>query len=361
MSSPTTFQKAAPKFLQLQLEISDTDWAHATLPDIKGHMEKLEAEAATTRNIVHDFEKKTEDHRRKLQALQHNHFKRVWHRTRGDLEHKIHEEEASSLKELELFQVAKAKVEVQTRDAAQARMLYEECHKATLANERAKKELKQLLEQLFDGPTPLYPSDDETKQSLETARQNANKLRAIKTRYGYSISNLQKALQFLQRALHQIEAAYGIKTIQYSRHSDDYSLYSDACDLRAKAATLLSSVHRFDPSIPHLQDIRLHESHSFNIFTSEIYQQMDQARPNLERAIRILQNGILQPLLSNSKTVNEELRKCQAAIRRFEASLWAERTRIMTELLAVEGRVVVEAPLSEDARDELPPEYSEIA
>ena len=357
MPTPPSFHTAAPEFLRLQLEISETDWAHSALPETKARLEKLEAEAATTQSLVREFEKRTKDQQHKLETFQHNHFKRLWHRTRGDLEIKIHEEEAVSLQELGKYQSAKAKLDIQKEEVVEARMLYNECRQTISANDKVKGELKELLEGLFAGPTPIYPSEDEIEQCLETARENANKLQAIKTRYKHSVPSLQKALRYVQQAIRVLEATYKIKI--FDEHNE-YDAVREACDLRAKAASLISSVHHFDPSIPNLQGLNLgDEPHMFSFMTTDSYQLINQILRRLKRAAPILQNDVLRQLIVNEKTVNEELQKCQTTIRKFEASLWAERTRIMTELLADDGRLYVDEYLEEDpGRDDPPPPYS---
>ena len=353
---PSSFHTSTPEFLRLQLEISETDWAHSALPDTKERLEKLEAEVAMTQSLVDDFEKRTKDHQRKLQTFQHNRFKRLWHRTRGDLEIKIHEEEAISLQELGDYQSAKAKVDIQKEKAAEIRMLYDECRQTISVNEQAKRELNELIERLFAGPTPNYPSEDEIEQSLRTARENANKLQVIKNRYKYSLPSLQKALQCVQQAIRILEATYQIKL--FDEHNESRAV-EEACDLRDKAASLISSVHHFDPSIPHLRDLDLgHEPHIFSFLTTDSYQLIDRIHRKLNSAVPILQNHVLRQLLLNDKSVAEELQKCQTAVRKFEASLWAERTRIMTELPADQGRLDIDEHLEEDSgRDDAPPPY----
>ena len=356
-AAPSSFHTSTPEFLRLQLQINETDWAHSALPDTKAHLEKLEAEAALTQSLVDDFEKLTKDHQRKLQAFQHNHFKRLWHRTRGDLEIKIHKEEAISLQELGNYQSAKGKVDIQKEEVAEVRMLYNECRRTISVNEQAKRELKELLERLFAGPTPNYPSEDELEQSLGTARETAKKLQVIKNRNKYSLPSLQKALQYVEQAIGILEATYQIKF--FDEHNE-YRALEEACDLRSKAASLISSVHHFDPSIPQLRDLNLGDQpHIFSFLTADSYQLIDRILKKLKHAAPILQNHVLRPLLLNDKTVTEELQKCQTAVRKFEASMWAERTRIMTELLANDGCLYVDEHLEEDlGRDDAPPPYS---
>lgn len=358
-SPPSPFHAAAPEFLRLQLVINQTAWSLAALPDIKRHFEKLEADLATTQSLVDAFEKRAKDRQAKLDALQSSGFKRAWHRTRGDLDVKILQEETNSVQEMGHCLDAKAKIEGQTRNVDEVKMLYDECLEAVANNEQAKKELKELLEGLFAGPTPLYPSEDELEQSLHTARHNAKKLRTVNMKNTYSLPHLRKALLFLKEAIRHLkfedEIPFGFSEID---------VIQEVCAYRTKAADLISAVRRFDPSLPLLQDLDLGDepSNLYSYMSSDSQHLIQRMRQKLEDGASVLQERILPPLRTEAKLVKEELEKCRASIRSLETALWAERTRIMMELLA-EGGLVAADPFFEEqfGHYDPPPAYSECA
>jgi tetratricopeptide (TPR) repeat protein len=358
-SPPSPFHAAAPEFLRLQLQINETAWSLPALPDIKRHFEKLESDLATTQSLVDAFEKRAKDRQAKLEALQNSSFKRAWHRTRGDLEVKILKEETNSVQEMGHCLDAKAKIEGQTRDVDEAKMLYDECLEAVANNETARKELKELLEGLFTGPTPLYPSEDELEESLHAARHNAKKLRMVNMKNTYSLPHLRKALQYIREAIRKLQFD---EEIQYG--GSEYDTIQEVCAYRAKAAALISAVHRFDPSLPLLQDLQLGDepSNLYGFISSDLHRLVGRIRQNLEDGASVLQDRILPPLRSEVKLVKEELEKCQASIRSLDTALWAERTRIMTELLAERGLVAADPFFEEEfGHDDPPPAYSECA
>jgi hypothetical protein len=236
-------------------------------------------------------------------------------------------------------------------------MLYDECLEAVANNEQAKKELKELLEGLFAGPTPLYPSEDELEQSLHAARNNAKKLRHINMRHTYSLPHLRKALQYIKEAIRKLKFD---DEIQYG--GSEYDAIQEVCQYRAKAAALISAVHRFDPSLPLLQDLQLGDepSNLYSFISSDLWRLIGRIRQKLEDGASVLQDRVLPPLRSEAKIVKEELEKCLGSIRSLDTALWAERTRIMTELLAERGLVAADPFFEEEfGHDDPPPAYSE--
>lgn len=355
--SDEAFNAAAPRFLHLQLQISDTDWAHATLPDIKRFLETLETEAATTQSLVDEFQKRTNHLHHQLHRGTEHHarFSQRWHHnpSGGDLG----DEER---RELQRLTNATAQLEVQMERVHEAKMLYDECVGSVQANERVKGELKALLECLFGGSTPSYPSEDAIEQSLKGERAKASKLKNTKSRYAIVIPSVQEALRQIQYALRSLrdETAGKNKVSDFDRRiTHKRNVIDDVAWHRAKAASIISAVHRHDPSIPYLRDLDLgSEQHWFSFVTTDPDELILEMERSLLHPARILEKEVLEPLVKKASSLDEELWKCQVHIRKFEASLWAERTRIMTELAAKEG--FVENLEDDVALDEPPPPYS---
>jgi hypothetical protein len=358
-SPPSPFHAAAPEFLRLQLQINETAWSLAALPDIKRHFEKLESDLTTTQTLADAFEKRVKDRQAKLEALQSSSFKRAWHRTRGDLDVKILKEETNSMQEMGHCLDAKAKIDGQTRDVKEAKMLYDECLQAVANNEQAKRELKELLERLFTGPTPLYPSEDELEQALHGAQHSLKKLRTVNMKNTYSLPHLKKALLLIKEAIRKLKFD---EDIQFG--ASEYDTIQEVCQFRAKAAALISAVHRFDTSLPLLQDLDLGDepSNLYNFISSDLQRLIRRMTQKLEDGATVLQELILPPLRTETKIVKEELEKCLGSIRSLETALWAERTRIMTELLAETGLVAADPFYEEEfGHHDPPPAYSECA
>jgi hypothetical protein len=360
--SDEEFRAAAPRFLRLQLQISNTDWAHSTLPDIKRFLETLETEAATTQSLVDEFKKRANDLHHQLHrgTDHHNPFSKARHHNRsgGESDGELAEEER---RERQRFTNETAHLEVQMEKVNEAKMLYDECVDTVQANQRAKGELKELLECLFAGSTPSYPSEDAIEKSLNTERAKANKFKSRKSRCLITIPSVQEALTHIRSALRNLKGARDKKISDFDRRiANQRRVIDDAAWHRAKAASIISAVIKYDPSIPYLRDLQLGgEPHWFSFVTTDPKDLIFAMERTLERPACILENNVLDLLVKEVSSLDEELRKCQVHIRKFEASLWAERTRIMTELAAKEG--FVENMEDDLASDEPPPAYSEIA
>jgi hypothetical protein len=357
--SDNDFNAAAPRFLHLQLQISDTEWAHAALPDIKRFLGTLEAEAATTRSLVDGLEKRSHHLHYQLHRTDyHKLFSHAWHHNPSTGE--IGDEER---RERQRLTSAAAQLQVQMENVDAAKMLYNECVETIQANERSKEELKALLERLFGGSTLSYPSEDAIEQSLKKERAKANKLKNSKSSCVITIPSVQDALKHIQCALRNLrdETAGKKKISDFDRRiTHKRNVIDDVAWHRAKAASIISAVHKYDPSIPYLRDLDIGGGqHWFSFVTTDPDHFILEMERSLQKPARILEKEVLEPLVAKASSLDEEIRKCQVHIRKFEASLWAERTRIMTELAAKDGYF---ENLEDDlGSDEPPPAYSEIA
>jgi len=344
MTTLETIRHAGPHYLWLQQTLSESEWALAALPQATKTLQAAETAVKSTREKILTFDKRSKDQLGRLQNLKHHSVKRAWYKTTGQLEERLDAEEKEWLRQYELVQGAKAKAEEQDKEVADAKKIYEQCVQAKAAHEKAQKDLNELLERLFTGPTPSFPSEDEYEQSLAEARQRLDNINILVKRQTFVTNSLQRALQCLLGALEALQSALQMNTFDmFSRNGyADWMVHSalaQARDLAARAQYLVAEVRRIEPGVPHLGDIRIEQDNLVfnvifdNIFTDlRVRQLIQESFAKVQRATATLKNTVLPQVMTQSQAGQARLESCQTEVRRLEQAMWNERSRIMTEI-----------------------------
>jgi hypothetical protein len=263
------------------------------------------------------------------------------------LEEKIEEEEKYWLKEYELVQAAKARGEEQEKEAREAKKLHDQCVESNRIYKQAQKDLNDLMEQLFAGPTPSFPSEDEIEQALITTRQRLDDVNVLAKRQQYITNSLKRALECLVGALQALQSSLQMNTFDlFSRggYADwmVHSALAQARDLAARAQFLISEVRRIEPTTPHIGDIHIEQDNLvFNIIFDNIFtdlrvrQIIQESLVKVQRAASTLQNQILPQVVATNQNAQIQIESCQTEVRRLEKAMWNERSRIMH--LVIEG------------------------
>lgn len=386
MATAQTIKEAGPRYLALQQTLSETEWAYAALPEIQTRLRSAEEAAKRHQDDIRKFDVRSKDQLERFQNLKHHSVKRAWYKTTGKLEEKIKEEEKQWMKEYERVQAAKARGEEQSAEVEEARKIYNQCMQAKTANERAKEDLKGLLEQLFAGPTPSYPTEDEYEQNLAQTRQRLDNIQMLAKREQYVTNSLQKAHRCLIAAVQELQSALQMNTFDmFSRGGyADWAVHSslaNARNLAAKAQFLVTEVRRIEPTIPHLGDIHIEQDNLvFNIVFDNIFtdlrmrQLIQQSYGKIHRAAILLQNTILPEVVNRLQAVQARMQSCETEIRRLEEATWNERVRIITQVIGSRSTDLgqgtgestfvppreppAELSLEIESNDEPPPPYS---
>lgn len=345
MATAETIRNAGPQYLWLQKTLSESEWALTALPQVTKTLHTAETAVKSTREKIRTFDKRSKDQLERLQGLKHHSVKRAWYKSTGKLNEKLEEEEKEWLRQYELVQGAKAKAEEQDKEVTEAKKIYDQCVEAKAAHDRAQKDLNELLERLFAGPTPSYPSEDEYEQSLAAARQRLDDINILLKRQTFITNSLTRAHQCLLGAIDALSSALQMNTYDmFSRggYADwmVHSALAQARDLAARAEYLVSEVRRIEPTIPHLGDIRIEQDNLVfnvifdNIFTDlRVRQVIQENYAKVQRATLTLQQTVLPQVTNQRQAVQTRLESCQIEVRRLEQAMWNERSRIMTEIV----------------------------
>jgi hypothetical protein len=222
--------------------------------------------------------------------------------------------------------------------------------------------LKALLERLFAPCTPsTYPSERAIEQSVNEERAKANELEITKSSYVVTIPSLRQALRQIQTAFKVLEEGVENNADYEGRIANHWPHDLNQADRhRAKAARIISDVLKYDPSIPHLCDVDL-GSHPFESSpgNEDPVDDMVELRNIMQQPARMLEKDVVDPLVREASSLDEKLRECHVNIGKLEAALFAERTRIVAEVLAdFEGG---SKGLQKDVcSNEAPPAYSKV-
>jgi hypothetical protein len=345
MTTQETIRAAGPKYLALQRALSESEWSVSALPQITKRLSNAEVSVKQTQDNIRKFDKRSKDQLERLQHLRHGGVKRAWYRTQGKLEEKLKEEEKDWLREFELVQAAKAKGEEQQKEVEEARRLSDQVIHAKHVYERSQQELNNLLNELFDGPTPSYPSEDEIEQSLVSIRQRADNISVLAKRQAFVLKTLQRAHECLVASLQNLQSSLQMNTYDMFTHGGyaDWMVHSSlaqARDLAARAQYLVTEVRRIEPNVPHLGDIQIEQDNLvFNIIFDNIFtdlrvrQIIQESTQKVYRATTILEQQVLPGQVSKTQAAEAQIESCQTEVRKLEQAMWNERSRIMTEVI----------------------------
>jgi hypothetical protein len=352
MATEQTIREAGPHYLSLQQTLSESEWAVAALPQVTKTHQAAETAAKSTKEQIRKFDKRSQNQLERFNNLKHHSVKRAWYRTTGKLEEKIEEEEKAWLKEYEQVQAVKAKGQEQDKEVDEARKIKDQCVRTKATFEKAQKDLKSLLEGLFDGPTPSFPSEDALEQSLAMARQRHDDINILAKRQTYITNSLQRAHQCLVGALQALQSSLQMNTYDMFSHGGyaDWMVHSalgEARDLATRAQFLVNEVRRLEPSIPHLGDIHIEQDNLvFNIVFDNIFtdlrmrQIIQQSYSKIQRAVGVLQREVLPQVVNKTQSLQAQIESCATEVRRLEKAIWNERSRIMTEIVGDSGHNV---------------------
>jgi hypothetical protein len=390
MATPERIRNAGPQYLTLQKTLTESKWAVTELPIITQRVQNIEQRYKATQDNIAKFDKRSEKQHDRLGKLTHNSVKRAWFKTTGKLEEKIKEEEKEFMKQYELTQAAKAKGIEQESELNDARQFKQQCQDAKQKYDAAKKDLDALMEELFAGPTPAYPTEDVIEQNLVAKRQKLGDLTILSKRQTYILNALRKADACLLAGLQSLQSALQVNTIDMFTRSDfatmmAHSALAEARDLAARAQFIIQEVRRLDPNVPHLGDIHV-EQDAFifnmmfnNIFTDLRVQQIIQtSSAKLQTAAGIMEQQVLPVTLSLASAADANVKNCTKEVMRLENDMWRERVRIVSEVIgvdmpqsSVDAGVRATTPLpppppppEEDddlASDEAPPPYTALS
>jgi hypothetical protein len=345
--------------MQLQNTLTETDWANTALPEISKRLKSAEEGAKRLHADIQKFDMRSKDQLERFQTLKHSSVKRAWYKTTGKLETKIQEEEKQWLKEYERVQAAKARGVEYDQEVEEARKIHSQCVKAKEAHDKAKRDLEALLEQLFAGPTPSYPTEDECEQNLGEARARLDNIRMLAKREQTITNNLQRAHTCLIAAIQELQDALQMNTFDmFSRGGyADWAVHSslaNARNLAARAQFLVTEVRRLEPNLPHIGDIHIEQDNLvFNIVFDNIFtdlrmrQLIQESYQKVHRATMILQNSILPESTVRLQAAQAQVESCEVEIKRLEQLTWNERVRIISE--------VIGSPMVAQGQDREPP------
>lgn len=345
MATQERIREAGPKYNALQNTLSETDWAASALPTLQQRVKEAEASLKHSKDNIRRFDKQSKEQLERFQSLQHSGVKRAFHKVTGKLQDKLAAEEREWLKDYELVQAAKAKAEEQEKEIGEAKKIEQQCIDAKAAHEKAKKDLVDLFSELFDGPTPSFPSEDALEQSLAAARARFDDIQVVSKRETYVLNTLQKAHACLLGALQELQSSLGINSFDFFAHSGymDIMINSSlarARDFTARAEYLIQEVRRIEPNIPHLGDLSIEQYNLVfnvlfdNIFTDlRVRQIIQDALQKVARATLTLQKQILPESIARTQGFSAQLESSQTEVKRLQKAMWNERSRIMMEVL----------------------------
>jgi len=362
MATAETILHAGPQYLALQNTLSETSWAVVALPDVHRRLQEARAAAHQTQETIRSFDEKSKYQLSRFNNLKHNTVKKAWYRTQGKLEEKLKQEEIQWLKRYEEVQAAKARGQEQDAKVEELAGFHNSCKKVNTLHATAKRKLDGLLETLFSGPTPSFPTEDELEQNLALARQRLHEMKDIAKKQVRIVDELQAAEKCLIASIGQLQVALDMNTYDMFTHGAyaDWATHSSlaqARDFSAKAQYYVAEVRRLDPSVPHLGDMRIEQDNFvFNLVFDNIFTELrvreiiQESFLKIDRAKRILEGVVLPEVTSKCRLLQAQETSQRTEVARLEKAHWNERIRIMTEIVG--GDTV---PMYYTAPQEAPP------
>jgi hypothetical protein len=344
MTTPERIRQAGAVYLSLEKTLTETEWAISALPQITKRLHNAETNRTATQESIQSFERNSQDQLERYQDLQHNNVKSFWYRSIGKLDKKIDEEEKAWLKKAEQVETAKARSDEQQREIASAKKIYDECVEAKRVYEETQQRLSTLLDSLFAGPTPAFPSEDTIEQQVTSTRNLLNDLQIQSIRQEQIVKFLKEANEYQLYSLQSLQSSLGLNTYDLFTHGNManimvHSRLAEARNCAARAQLLVQEAQKLDPHIPHLGDMQIEQENLVfqivfdNIFTDmRVRQIIQQSYVKVEHATAVLQQEVLPEVVHKNKSLRAQLQSTHTEMRNLEMALWKERERIVSEV-----------------------------
>jgi hypothetical protein len=382
MTTIQTIRNAGPEYLSLTSIVDDTSWCGSALPQIHQKLQQAQAASDRTQAEIRAFDDKSKYQLSRFNKLKHNGVKKAWYRSTGKLEEKLREEEVQWLKRFEEVQAAKARGEEQDKEVQELRASYRRCREAKETHDRAKRDLEQLIERLFAGPTPHFPREDELEQNLALGKQRLLEGQRVLKRQEYIRDMLAVAQKCLAASMAELQTSLQMNMydIFSSNAYADIAVHSSlarARDFASKAQFYVSEVRKVDRYVPQLGNLQIEQDNFvFNIIFDNIFtdlrvrQIISESYAKIDRANKILVTNVLPDVVNKFNLLQTQEVLLRTEVATLEKEHWDECVRIMSEVVGREvprtydapptapPRSVVESIPEDENSDEPPPPYS---
>ncbi|CAF3955227.1 unnamed protein product [Adineta steineri] len=215
MSFEQRIKKESERFQTLFNHISDTQWSAAAMPEAQSRLTTCQRQTRLTQVKIDTFKAIADkEHKRFLNIKKHN-IKHAWHKFRGTLEQSLDEQEKIWLRELKKYQEEEQHLIVLKEEMNSAEKHMQQCQDTYNDHTTTKRELNELLDDLFSDVTSSYSNEDILKHNLEIKKE--------------CLINLQNNERILKHVFHLLKKTSRALTI--SHRALNHALNMKTCHL----------------------------------------------------------------------------------------------------------------------------------
>ncbi|KAK4506093.1 hypothetical protein PRZ48_004058 [Zasmidium cellare] len=308
-SLTTTLHEASSKNHALLSELAATDYSPSSLKQNTTYINDLKSQIANTDKELARLHAITEDERKDHLAYRDSTFKRYAYKLGGSKGNtKFSSRQEKEEKEfLAAWQAERSATE--SRGELATALSNAENHHAQLQTDaerhaKAQRELDELYEGIFAGPTPDVPGEDGVEERVRACKGEFERVQEV-------LGREKQAAMALEKAEQSLKAAYGDIQDALRRSRRDMMGGGTFTDMMERDALAKSSqnIHslvrhmdaaqRFQPAINPLNDITIDQGHMFsdvlfdNIFSDMAqHERIQQSEAQMVQALQQLKREI---------------------------------------------------------------------
>ncbi|KAJ7630081.1 hypothetical protein DFH06DRAFT_706053 [Mycena polygramma] len=211
MSTRDAILQNATYHAQLLASLSELDHVPSALKEQDSRIASLEEEAGVLVRQIRALECETSKERKDLRDSMTRRLAAKFTGRKEKFEAKASKEEREYAEALEKEMQHKRQLANVETKVGEAKAVCSELHEQLKQYEQTKNDLAQLYSQIFDGPTPEYPEDDELQSQLAQAQQRHTELQESLSREAQAVELLRSAYVALYGGKIKMQEARGWK------------------------------------------------------------------------------------------------------------------------------------------------------
>jgi len=345
--------------------LSDTDYAVSAFQQSSSYVATLKKQIAESEKKTKELARTVANEYEDFKEYRDVKFKKLAMLLNGkkNFQERESKEEREWLDAVQNENRAKKELEHLKLNLVEAEKMNAEMQNLAGINGAAQAELNELYKNLFDGPTPAAPEEDEKENAVKQAENNFNVVQMRLNAENHTKAILLDADKFLKRAIDDIEHAMSASMADLwgvggkAAEMAENSALSRAQSHCSQVEMLMGQANRLQPAINHIGEIEIAQQHFLgdvlfdNIFSDlSMRDKIKTSRAQLHAA----QRGLTAELNKSE----ERVKKARAETQLAKMVLDEKRGELQRVRAAVFDRLSGGEGMSSERRDQPLPDLA---
>ena len=261
---------AASRHRELLQTLTDLDYAPSALQQSKSHLKKINRQLRSLDAEVENLTDKTRKEKKEHEDLRDSMARRIAYKLTGKKEKfqsKAEKEEREYVQALEAEHRVRRNRESLLRSRKEAEDQNEDLKLIVARRDEAQKQLDELYNSVFNGPTPSFPEEDQMERNLREAQENHDSAQSRLHRDTRAAGLLQQAQGQIEKCLIKLKEAASSSQADLFGFGGGFADYversslADAQTFASRAGYFLAEAITIQPRINHLGTITIAHGH----------------------------------------------------------------------------------------------------